>query len=438
MRARGAPSINGEVGQFSGWRAAGAERQLWHCCTTISLLPGHRFVLIAIEGLSGDICSIPNSDSPELGRTFDTRGKTMKKVLLATTALTLSAGVAYAEVSVSGNARMGLQYKSGSAAVAGSAGYAEAKTAYNNAVTAATMVRGVVTAAGSAASADQILAADQADAEVDRTAALLAAQTAPVAATNGATTLEKRMTVTMSGSVETTSGLTLGATMNLRANEGAAAVASGARVSLATGGFELAVGNIYGAIDSMPGVYSASAGLTGLGWGGVLSNTGAKGSWGWDSYSSSGNGSEGVEVIYSAGSVTAHLSYSDSDLGSSANRTAAYVSYAMGDWTIAAGMQDSTVNTEDKTIVTVGGKVGDFGVGVGYADNDGEAKIALNGSATFGATTVSMYVANEESATDNPMGLGIKHDLGGASLVGGVAKTATGQTRADMGVSFSF
>ena len=34
----------------------------------------------------------------------------MKKVLLATTALALSAGVAYAEVSVSGNARMGLKY----------------------------------------------------------------------------------------------------------------------------------------------------------------------------------------------------------------------------------------------------------------------------------------------------------------------------------------
>jgi outer membrane protein OmpU len=255
---------------------------------------------------------------------------------------------------------------------------------------------------------------------------------------DGNTTFEKRMTVTMSGSAETTSGLTLGASMNLRANEGGAAVTSGARVSLATGGVEVAVGNIYGAIDSMPGVYGASAGLTGLGWGGVLANTAANGSWAWDSYSSSGNGSEGLEVIYSGGSVTAHLSYSDSDLGSAANRTAAYVSYAMGDWTVAAGMQDSADNDEDKTLVTVGGKVGDFGVGIGYADNGGETKLALNGSATFGATTVSAYVASEESAANNPMGLGIKHDLGGASLVGGVARTAAGVNRADLGVSFSF
>ena len=322
--------------------------------------------MIAIRNAWGEKRFIPNSDSPELGTTFDTRGKTMKKVLLATTALALSAGVAYAEVSVSGNARMGLQ------------------------------------------------------------------------STAGTTTLEKRMTVTMSGSVETTSGMTLGATMNLRAGEGMAAVGSGARVSLATGGVEVAVGNIYGAIDSMPGVYAASAGLTGLGWGGVLANTATTSAWGFDAYSSSGNGPEGVEAIYSGGSVTAHLSYSDTDLGSAADRTAAYVSYAMGDWTVAAGMQDSADADEDMTLVTVGGKVGDFGVGVGYAEVGGETKMTLSGSATFGATTVSAYVADEELAAENPMGLGIKHDLGGASLVGGVARTAAGVNRADLGVSFSF
>jgi outer membrane protein OmpU len=263
---------------------------------------------------------------------------------------------------------------------------------------------------------------------------------------DGATTLEKRMTVNMSGSAETTSGLTFGASLNIRSNEDTDTLLSGAKVHMSTGGVTVAVGNIDGALESMPGMYSASVGLTGLGWGGVLGNTTetanpaahATGYWGWDAYSSSGNGAEGVEVIYSAGAVTGHLSYSADSLGSNSERTAAYVSYAMGDWTVAAGMQDSADNWEDKTIVTVGGKVGDFGVGVGYADNNGESKIALNGSATFGATTVSAYIANEESATDNPMGLGVSHDLGGAALKGGIAKTATGTTRADVGVSFSF
>jgi len=178
--------------------------------------------------------------------------------------------------------------------------------------------------------------------------------------------------------------------MNLRANEGAAAVTSGARVYMKAGNLEVGVGNIYGAIEWMPGVYSPSLGLTGLGWGGLVTNTAAKGYWAWDAYSSSGNGAEGVEVMYSAGAFSAHLSYSDTDMGSAANRTAGYVAYTMGDWTVALGAQDSTVNTEDKTVLTVGGKVGDFGVGLAYADNDGESKLALNGSATFGAVTVSV------------------------------------------------
>jgi outer membrane protein OmpU len=269
---------------------------------------------------------------------------------------------------------------------------------------------------------------------------------------DGTTTFEKRMTVTMSGSAETASGLSFGATMNIRANEGGADIEdsntdtasiggawlSGARVHVASNGFEVGMGNINGAIEYMPGVYSASAGLTGLGWGGLVTNTDATGSWGWDAYSSSGNGAEGVEVMYSAGAVSAHLSYTDTDLGSAADRTAAYISYTMGDWTVAAGAQDSTDADEDKTIVTVGGKVGDFGVGIGYADNGGETKLALNGSATFGAATVSVYVSDEESASENPMGLGVSYDLGGASVVAGVARTVDATTRADMGIKFSF
>jgi len=42
----------------------------------------------------------------------------MKKVLLATTALALSAGVAYAEVSISGSANLGMKYDGGAAATA--------------------------------------------------------------------------------------------------------------------------------------------------------------------------------------------------------------------------------------------------------------------------------------------------------------------------------
>lgn len=296
----------------------------------------------------------------------------MKKVLLATTAIALSAGVAAADVAVSGNARMGLQY---------------------NSVT-------------------------------------------------GNTTIEKRMTINLDGSVETSSGMTFGARMRLRSNEAGATLTTGARVYMKTGGVEIAMGNINGAIESMPGLYDPSVGLTGLGWGGLVTNTRGKGYWGWDAYSSSGNGVEGVEVMYSGGSFAGHLSYSEPVLSSGATaeeRIALYGAYTMNDWTVALGLQDSSNNANDKVVLTVGGKLGDYSVGFGIADNDGVQKIALNGSATFGATTVSAYVADEDTAVaDTSYGIGVSYDLGGASVVGGISHDAFGTDRADLGVSFSF
>lgn len=301
----------------------------------------------------------------------------MKKVLLATTAVALSAGVAYAEVSISGNARMGLQYS------------------------------GVT----------------------------------------GNTTIEKRMTVDMVGTTETSSGITFGAKLRLRSNEAAGTVAAGARVYMQTNGFELAMGNIDGAIESMPNLYSPSVGLTGLGWGGLVTNTAGDGYWGWDAYSSSGNGAEGVEVIYSAAGFTGHLSYSDgtagglSGTGTGTKRVAAYGAYTFNDWTVALALQESNGfgGAEDKVVLTVGGNLGDYGVGFGVADNNGTTKIALNGSATFGATTVSAYIADEDTAgTDASYGIGASYDLGGASVVGGISHDAFGTNRADLGVSFSF
>jgi len=302
----------------------------------------------------------------------------MKKVLLATTAVALSAGVAYAEVSFSGNARMGLQYTSEPAA-----GVAK-------------------------------------------------------------TTLEKRMTVNIDATTESSSGITFGARMRLRSNENTGAHGfSGARVYLSTGGLEIGAGNIYGAIDSMPGLYNSEVGLTVLNDAGVVVNTVANPAtaWGFDDFSSNGNGAEGVEAIYTAGAFTGHLSYSGDQLRgetTDGKRVAAYGAYTMNDWTVALGMQDSSDDNEDKTVLVVSGNVGDYGVGFAAADNNGETKIALNGSATFGATTVNGFIADEESGDNLAIGLGVSYDLGGAAVVGGVEKDAAGVTRADFGVSFSF
>jgi len=284
----------------------------------------------------------------------------MKKVLLATTALTLSAGVAYAEISMSGSARMGL---------------------YN----------------------------DGTD-----------------------TTLDNRFTVNIDGKMETTSGLTFGARMRLRTSDGAAGTSpNGARVYMNSGAVEVAVGNIYGAIDSMPNLYHSELGYAGnIAAGDVVTVS-------YDGYSSNG-GQLGAEVIYSSDSFGAHISVTDSDLGSTANRTAAHVSYTVAGWTLAVGTQQDDVAGNDLTVVTAAGAVGDFGIGFSAADNDGTTKMTLAGSTTMGATGVGAFVSDLEGATDMAFGLGLTYDLGGASLGAGVQRDHAGDNAAEVGVSFSF
>ncbi len=254
-----------------------------------------------------------------------------------------------------------------------------------------------------------------------------------------ASAFNNRIQLNIDASTETSSGLTFGARTRVRINQDENGALNAPRVYVKSGAIEVAMGNIYGALDSMPGMYDSEVGLTALGDAGVVLNTiDSNRAWTFDGYSSQGTGANGVEVIYTAGAFTGHLSYSNSDNGSNADRVAAYGAYTMNDWTVALAMQDSDVNEEDKTVLTVGGKVGDYGVGFAAADNDGVQKIALNGSATFGATTVNGFVADDESGTDTAYGLGVSYDLGGAALVGGVESDAVGNTRADMGVSFSF
>ncbi len=310
----------------------------------------------------------------------------MKKVLLATTALVAFAGAASADVSFSGSARFGLQWN----------------------------------------------------------------DAAP--ATEPSTTLEKRVTLNIDMSTETDSGLELGARIRLRSNENNMVAGvytqrntdvNGAVVYVKSGGLKLSVGNICGAIECMPGVYAGTVGLNGNGFSNVVTNTAQEGYWTWDAYSSSGSGANGAEVEYSVGDFSGMLSYSKmNDLSASANRIGIHLAYTFGDWTVALGMQegDLPLGVDDKTVLTVGGKLGDFGVGLAYADNNGTDKFTINGSYSFGATTVSAFVSDENSvaATDNPWGLGVSYDLGGASLVAGYTNDEVGVKRASAGIKFKF
>lgn len=347
---------------------AGCKNGLWQTCTILS-----RILITA----SGALAKTPSKERntlhtqcgfPVLGRMIrNSEGNKMKKVLLATSALVATAGVAAADVNLSGLARFGILYIENAAPE---------------------------------------------------------------------TRLESRFRLNVDASAEADGGLTFGARVRLQADDaGTAAGVLGTnapRFSVSAGGLSVAAGNIWGAIDSMPGLYGGTVGLSGLGFSNVVTNFGS------DTYDSTGAGRNGVEVIYSAGDLGLHVSNSTSG---GVDRTAFAVSYAVSGWTVALGYQDSTVATDAELVVTAGGKVGAASIGLAMAQaHNGNNSMTLSASMAAGAaTTVSMYIASDEGQADqNAYGLGVVHNLGGgASIRGGFASTH-GTNRADLGVQFNF
>ncbi len=228
---------------------------------------------------------------------------------------------------------------------------------------------------------------------------------------------------------------------------------NGARIWARTGGFEMAVGNIFGAIEIMPANYagsqSGSLGLTGLSYSdNVTGNAG-----GWDAYDSrryqaaavtgaTYTTRDAIELRYSAGDFSGHLSYSESPAG--AARTAIHAAYTFSGWTVALGYQDSDTAGEDILALTASGTIGNFDLEVGISDVDGPAdtRFVVRGGMDVGAATrVYGHIAMQDAGTaeDAAYGLAVSHSLGGgASIEAGVENDFAGNTNADLGIRFNF
>ena len=226
---------------------------------------------------------------------------------------------------------------------------------------------------------------------------------------------------------------------------------NGVRFFARSGGLEVGVGNIYGAIDSMPGMYPVELGLTGLSYDYILNQAGGYSA----TYDSDGNGAagrNGVEVLYSMGDLKVHISASelddttlsargDFDGDLEGERIEGYLAYTFSGWTVALGLQDSDIAGDTELALTVGGNVGVADLTFGYADNgtNGDA-FAITAAFDIGAATrLTAVVLDQESYTDTVYGVGVTHDLGGGtSLRGGVQNNRNGATVADLGVRFNF
>jgi outer membrane protein OmpU len=343
----------------------------------------------------------------------------MKKVLFATTALVATAGVAAADVTFGGYGRFGVLYNS---------------TAGDDNVLG---------------TADDVSSTD----------------------------VTSRFRLQIDTTAESDSGVTIGARTRINQDGGGSGTGlNGVRFFARTGGLEVGVGNIFGALEFMPGMYPVDLGLTGLGYDYTAFNFNG------DAYSSGGAGASqqnGLEVMYKMGDLSMHLSASDGGTtynnntvagndvegaaadGVDRDRVAAHIAYTYSGFTFALGGQDSADLGDTELAASVAGKIGMADVTLAYADNGTSGdQVTLAASFDVGAATqVDVYYADRSGATrlrgddgaddavyvagteynGDSFGIGFHHNLGGGtSLRGGVARQFTGVTRADLGVRFNF
>jgi len=335
----------------------------------------------------------------------------MKKVLLATTLLVATASVAAADVRISGFARFGLDYNQDNDRVRNANG--------------------------------------------------------TLGALNGQseTSLTSRLRLQFDMSAETDGGVAFGARVRAQtenrdqfgggtSNGGTGtAVITAPRMWVTYSGFTLSVGNILGAFDNTPGQYletrTADIGVDGAGFNSLVTNVNGE-AFNWDSFSSGGGGVNGIEVLYSAGAFNGHISYSQQNgilptpapiTGTSAvdrQRTAVSASYTFGDWTAAIGYQDSNHRFEDKLLVTLQGDLGQFGVRLAYADNDGVDKYGLYGNMDIGAaSSLVAYVTNEDAVSQADVTAG-RNDNRDGSIGAACTTTCNGGEGTGYGIHYSY
>jgi outer membrane protein OmpU len=330
----------------------------------------------------------------------------MKKVLFATTALIATAGMAAADVRLSGYGRFGLDYNSANERAVG------------------------------------------------------------VSETN--ITSRLRLQVDMSTEADSGVGFNARVRMQSESRDGNPAGSApggdngfnGARFGVTYGGLTVNVGNIIGAVENMPGLYvtgarSAGTGVDGMGFHSLVIKSRTGTAWNWDAYSSDGMGVNGIEALYAAGGFTGHFSYSQRNGGTVAgtaggeDRSALMLTYSFSDYYVSASAQSSSLAANDIVAVAAGGDFGQFGARIAYGSTDAADSVTLQGSMDIGAasnlavwvnsTDVAGTVTAADTADGTAFGINYQYDLGGgATFVAGYVDEADNDNQFQAGVYFSF
>lgn len=308
----------------------------------------------------------------------------MKKILLATTVLAMTASVAAAEVTVSGSARMGI---------------------INHRVGAAAAV---------AAVADD-LATVQNEAR------------SAVAAKAGAmeTEFTSRVRINFDASGTTDGGLTFGASMRADQNGGNAdGTANGDSTVYVSGSFgKLTMGDVAGgAADNLVG-QTSGVGFTGNGDNNEIGFLGGT--------------ATAARYDYTSGALSVSVGVSQLTAADDASSIA--VKYAPGSYSVALGYSSVSGNSQIDMLGSA--TFGAATVKARIADRDSAADMAFSVSLDYvaGAATVTAFATqNRDFAGTDTAGLGVAYDLGGGAAVkAGVADNGT-DTVYDAGITMSF
>jgi outer membrane protein OmpU len=349
----------------------------------------------------------------------------MKKVLFATTALIALGSMAAADVRLSGYGRFGLDYND-----------------LNDSATPANGGNGV-----------------------------------------SSTTITSRLRIQFDMSTETDGGVGFNARVRMqgesRDNNAGVMGLNGARFGVTYGGLLVNVGNIIGAVENAPGLYttgtrSAGTGIDGMGFN-SLPIIGAS----WDAYSSAGVGANGVEALYTVGGFTGHISFSQQNETFAANnnggeeRAAIMLTYSFGDYYVTGAYQSSTGGPTSSNatgaeelndglyFVAAGADWGQFGAKLAYGSTAATDAVTLEGNMDIGAASNILVWVNNASTNNlttrgpaatrttigrdgTSWGINYQYDLGGGStFVAGYVDSERGvnagsQKQFQAGVYFSF
>ncbi|HHY01659.1 MAG TPA: porin [Paracoccus sp.] len=329
----------------------------------------------------------------------------MKKALLATTALVLSAGVAAADVTISGYGRTGIIY------------YEDANT---------------------------------------------------LAGTKD-TQVSSRLRMNIDASTETDAGVEFGARFRLQWDQGDNTTGSNpAKIWVRAQGLTVEVGNVDTAMDSAGLIYAHDLGSydrsgafdTGVG---LSANAGN-----FYAYSAKNYGGDndrlGVAATYSFGDLTVRGSYVTPDqtgLVSVEKELGVSVDYKWDNrLELSAAYTDNAGGNDGEDLFFLGARyavLDNARIGLSYFNADDTIIVgdtfdaafgqtfALYGDYTLadGLTNIEAYVANndgdwEGKETDNAFGIGVNYDLGGARLGASIHRDYSELVTVDAGVRFEF